>query len=62
MWHICYNCDYLPHVKFRFYLIVFQLFIFQFPILRFLPQNDLALLKDRFLQKMLSKPPKTIYI
>ena len=30
-----------------------------FPILRFLPQNHLALLKDRFLKKMLIKRAKT---
>ena len=32
---------------------------FPFPILRFLPQNHLASLKDRFLKKMLIKRAKT---
>ena len=32
---------------------------FPFPILHFVPQNHLALLKDRFLKKMLLKRAKT---
>ena len=35
-----YNCDYLPHTIFRFYLTDLQnKYIFLFPILRFLPQK-----------------------
>ena len=47
-----YNCDYLQHSTFRFNLIDFQLnadFPSQFWV--FLPDNYLALLKDRFLKK-----------
>ena len=51
-----YNCDYLKHITLRLNLIDFQLSSdFRFPILRFLPQNHLASLKDRFLKKMLIK-------
>ena len=54
-----YNCDYLKHSTLRLNLIEFQLNTFPFPILRFLPQNHLASLKDRFLKKMLIKRAKT---
>ena len=55
-----YNCDYLKHSTLRSNLIDFQLNTdFPFPILRFLPQNHLASLKDRFLKKMLIKRAKT---
>ena len=55
-----YNCDYLKHSTFRFNLIDFHLkYRFPFPILRFLPQNHLASLKDRFLKKMFIKRAKT---
>ena len=49
------------HITFRFYLIDFRLnYRFPFPILRFFyPQNHLALLKDRFLKKLLLKRAKT---
>ena len=59
MWHMCYY-DYLTHTTFRFYLVDFQLdtdFPSQFYV--FLPQNHLALHKDRFLKKMLLKRAKT---
>ena len=61
--HVCdaYYCDYLTHTTFRFYLNDFQLkYPFSFLILRFLPQNHLALLKDRFLKKILLKRAKTL--
>ena len=56
-----YNCDYLKDSTLRFNLIDFQLNTerFPFPILRFLPQNHVASLKDRFLKKMLIKRAKT---
>ena len=57
-----YNYDYLKHSTLRLNLIDFQLnadFPLKFPILRFLSQNHLALLKDRFLKKMLMKRAKT---
>ena len=54
-----YSCDYLKHITLRFNLIDFQFNTFPFPILRFLPQNHLASLKDRFLKKMLIKRAKT---
>ena len=55
-----YNCDYLENSTFRFNSIDFQLNTdFPFPILRFLPQNHLASLKDRFLKKMLIERAKT---
>ena len=55
-----YYCDYLKHITLRFNLIDFQLntdFPSQFCV--FLPQNQLASLKDRFLKKMLIKRAKT---
>ena len=56
-----YNNDYLKYSAFRFNFIDFQLYNYRFlfPILRFLPQNHLASLKDRFLKKMLIKRAKT---
>ena len=59
---MCYthDCDNLKHSTFRFSLIDFQLntdFPSQFYV--FLPQNQLASLKDRFLKKMLIKRAKT---
>ena len=58
-----YNCEYLPQTTFRFYLIAFQLNIdFLSAILRLLPQIHLALLKDRFLKKMLLKRAKTHWL
>ena len=46
------------HITFQFnrFLVKYR---FPFPILRFLPQNHLASLKDRFLKKMLIKRAKT---
>ena len=60
--HMCdtYNCDYLQYSIFRFNLIDFQLntdFPSQFCISY--RKNHLALLKDRFLKKMLLKRTKT---
>ena len=49
-----YNCDYLQHSTFHFNLIDFQLNT-DFP-----SQFHLALLKDRFLKKMLLKEQKPI--
>ena len=55
-----YNCDYLKHSTLRFNLIDFQLNTdFPSQILRFLPQNHLASLKDQFLKKLLIKRAKT---
>ena len=54
-----YDYDYLKYSTFRFNFIDFQLYRFPFPILRFLPENHLAWLKDRFLKKMLIKRAKT---
>ena len=55
-----YNCGYLKHSTLRFNLIDFQLNTdLPSQFLRFLPQNHLALLKDRFLKKMLIKRAKT---
>ena len=55
-----YNCDYLKHSTLSFNLIDFQLNTdFPSKFLRFLPQNHLASLKDRFLKKMLIKRAKT---
>ena len=47
--HICdtYNCDYLQHTTFRFYLIDFHLSTDS------LPWNHLASLKDLYVKKML---------
>ena len=60
--HTCYshNCDYLPYSKVSFYQIDFLVrYRFPFPILRFLRPNHQALLKDRFLKKMLLKRANT---
>ena len=58
-----YNCDYLKHSTLRFNLIDFLVkYRLPFPILRFLPQNHLASLKDRFLKKMLIKRAKTRHL
>ena len=63
IWDLKYtfsHCDYLPHTTFHFDLIDFQLntdISSQFCI--FSPKNHLALLKDRFLKKMLLKRAKT---
>ena len=55
-----YNSDYQKHSTFSFQLNQFSVkYRFPFPILRFLPQNHLASLKDRFLKKMLIKRAKT---
>ena len=54
-----YNYDYLKHSTLRFNLIDFQLNTDFSSQLRFLPQNHLASLKDRFLKKMLIKRAKT---
>ena len=55
-----YNCDYLKHSTFRFNLIDSQLNTdFPSQFWRFLPQNHLASLKDRFLKKMLLKRANT---
>ena len=55
-----YNCEYLQHSTFRFNLIDFQLNTdFPSQFCGFLPKNHLALLKDRFLKKMLLKRAKT---
>ena len=61
--HVCeaYYCDYLTHTTVRFYLKRFSVkYPFPFLILRFLPQNHLALLKGWFLKKMLLKRAKPI--
>ena len=51
-----YYCDYLKHSTLRFNLIDFQLNTdFPSQFFGFLPQNQLASLKDRFLRKMLIK-------
>ena len=60
--HMCdtYNCDYLQHSTFLSNFIDFQLntdFPSQFCV--FYRKNHLALLKDRFLKKMLLKRAKT---
>ena len=49
--------SYAHHISFLLnqFLVKYR---FPFPILRFLPQNHLALLKDRFLKKMLLKEYK----
>ena len=55
-----YNCDYLQQSTFLFQLNLFSVkYRFPFRILRFLPSNHLALLKDRFLKKMFLKRAKT---
>ena len=54
-----YYCNYLTHTTFRFYIISFQVkidFPSQFCI--FYRKNHLALLKDRFLKKMILKIAK----
>ena len=59
-----YNCDYLPHTTFCFFLINFQLNTNFLPNFAFLPSNHIALIKDQFLKKMLlkkSKKPVTFY-
>ena len=53
MWHILLGLSDAHHISFS------VKYRFSFPILRFLPQNHLALLKDRFLKKMLLKRAKT---
>ena len=52
-----YYCDY-HHILFLLnqFSVKYRL---SFPILHFLPQNHLALLKDWFLKKMLIKSAKT---
>ena len=59
--HMCdtYDCDYLHHIKFQ--LIRFSVkYRFPFPILHFfIVKSPIALLKDRFLKKMLLKTAKT---
>ena len=52
-----YYCDYY-HILFLLnqFLVKYRL---PFPNMRFLPQNHLALLKDRFHKKMLIKRAKT---
>ena len=60
--HICdtYNCDYLPHTIFYFYLIDWQLnadFPSQFCV--FYLKINYRLLKDGFLKKILLKRAKT---
>ena len=59
-----YNCDYRPHTTFRFYLTDFQLNIdFPSQFCVFLQKSpSIALLKDRFLKKMLLKRAKTRHI
>ena len=51
-------CNYLPHTIFRFLSISVK-YRFSFPILRSLPETPIALLKDRFLKKMLLRRAKT---
>ena len=54
MSHILLWLSNAHHISFLFNLFSVK-YRFLFPILLFFPQNHLALLKDRFLKKMLSK-------
>ena len=55
--HICDTSD-ARHISFLLNRFSVK-YRFPFPILRFLPQNHIALLKDRFLKKMRLKRTKT---
>ena len=58
MWHVLLWLSDAHHISFL--PIGFSVeYGFPFPSFRFLPQNHLTLLKDRFLKKMLLKRAKT---
>ena len=57
MWHILLWLSNAHHISFLLNRFSVK-YRFTFPILRFLPQNNLALLKDRFLKKMILKRAK----
>ena len=58
MWHISLWLSDAHHISFLLNQFSVK-YTFSFPILHFLPQNHLVLLKDRFLKKMVLKRAKT---